>query len=229
MKYTEIKGKKEKCRLMDYAVDMLKDRHEAGHRLAGALAAYKGSKDAIILAIPRGALQIGEVMHAELGLPLDIIVTKKIPHPYNPEFAIGAVGPDGEYFLNAGAAAEVRPEYVEIQRGKLAAAVEERYIRYRGERPKPVLEGKTAILIDDGIATGSTMLAAIHVIRKQKPKKIVVAVPVGPPDSVAMVAAEADDTICLISPQMFYAIGSFYEDFAQVEDEEAIAILKRCQ
>jgi len=208
---------------------MFRDRHDAGRKLASALAAYRGKKDAIILAIPRGALQIGEVLHAELGLPLDIIITKKIPHPYNEEYAIGAVGPDGEYFVNAGAAAEVRPEFIEVQRGRLAADVEERYVRYRGDLPKPALKGKTVILIDDGIATGSTMLAAIHVIRKQKPKKIVVAVPVGPPDSVARIAAEADETICLEKPEAFFAIGSFYEDFSQVEDEEAIAILKRCR
>jgi predicted phosphoribosyltransferase len=208
---------------------MFRDRYDAGKRLADALVAYKGMKNAIILAIPRGALQIGEVLHSELGLPLDIIITKKIPHPFNPEYAIGAVGPDGEHFVNAGAAAEVRQEYIEFQRGKIAAAVEERYVLYRGERKKPELKGKTVILIDDGIATGSTMLAAIHVIRKQKPKKIVVAVPVGPPDSVAMIAAEADETVCLFTPQAFYAIGAFYENFVQVEDEEAIAILRKCQ
>lgn len=208
---------------------MFRDRHDAGHKLAGALASYKGRKDAIILAIPRGALQLGEVLHAELGLPLDIIITKKIPHPMNPEYAIGAVGPDGEHFVNAGAAAEVRPEYVDVQLGRLAANVEERYARYRGDLPKPALKGKTVILIDDGIATGSTMLAAIHVIRKQKANKIVVAVPIGPPDSMARIAAEADETICLEKPDAFFAIGSFYENFEQVGDEEAIAILKKCR
>ena len=208
---------------------MFRDRHDAGRKLALALAAYRGRKDAIILAIPRGALQVGEILHSELGLPLDIIITKKIPHPYNEEYAIGAVGPDGEYFVNAGAAAEVRPEFIQVQRGRLAAVVEEKYVRYRGDFPKPALKGKTVILIDDGIATGSTMLAAIHVIRRQKPKKIVVAVPVGPPDSVARIAAEADETVCLEKPEAFFAIGSFYEDFSQVEDEEAIAILKRCR
>ncbi|MCI0503944.1 phosphoribosyltransferase [Candidatus Micrarchaeota archaeon] len=208
---------------------MFRDRYDAGRRLAAALAGYKGGKDTLILAIPRGALQIGEVLYRELGLPLDIIVTKKIPHPMSVEYAIGAVGPDGEYFVNAGAAAEIGQEYVEIQRKKLAAAVEERYARYRGARAKPLLKGKTVILVDDGIATGSTVLAAIHIIRKHKPKKIVVAVPVGPPDSVAMIAAEADEMVCLEQPSLFHAIGAFYEDFAQVEDEEAIAILKRCR
>jgi putative phosphoribosyl transferase len=208
---------------------MFKDRFDAGRQLAEALKAYKGKKDAIILAIPRGALQTGKVLHEQLGLPLDIIITKKIPHPMNEEYAIGAVGPDGEYFVNAVAAAEIKPEYIEAQKAKLAVAVDEKYTRYRGRRPKPDLHGKTVILIDDGIATGSTMLAAIHVLRKQKPKKIVIAVPVGPPDSIAMLAAEADEVICLMQPEMFFAIGAFYENFEQVEDAEAIAILNKCR
>jgi putative phosphoribosyl transferase len=107
--------------------------------------------------------------------------------------------------------------------------VEEKYKRYRGDRPKPDLRGKTVIIVDDGIATGSTLIAAIHVIRKQKPAKIVVAVPVAPADGLAKVKAEADEVICLSVPEEFYAIGQFYDDFPQVEDEEAIAILKKCQ
>ncbi len=208
---------------------MFRDRYAAGLELAAALKAYKGKKDVIILAIPRGALQIGKVLHKELGLPLDIVITKKIPHPMNEEYAIGAVGPDGEYFVNAAHAAEIKPDYIESQRKRLEAVVEEKYRRYRGERPKTDLTGKTVILIDDGIATGSTMLAAIHVLRKQKPKKIVAAFPVGPPDSVAMLAAEADEVVCLMQPDMFFAIGAFYENFRQVEDAEAIAILEECR
>ena len=208
---------------------MFRDRVEAGKQLADALKAYKGKKDAMILAIPRGALKMGEVLHKELGLPLDIIITKKIPHPMNEEYAIGAVGPGGEFFINAVAAAEVKPEYIEAQKAKLFAAVDDRYRSYRGNRPKPELKGKAVIIIDDGIATGSTVLAAIHVIRKQKPKRIVVAVPVGPPDSVAMLAGEADEVICLMQPGMFFAIGAFYKDFAEVTDKEAIAILEGCR
>jgi len=208
---------------------MYRDRFDAGRKLAVGLLAYKGRKDAIILAIPRGALQMGRVLHAELGLPLDIIITKKIPHPLNPEYAIGAVGPDGEHFVNAGAAAQVKPEYIEAQLGRLRADVEERYARYRGNVPKAQVRGKTVILVDDGVATGSTMLAAIHVLRKQKPARIVVAVPVGPPDSIAMLKAEADEVVCLMQPEMFFAIGAFYEEFAQVEDKEAIAILRDCR
>ncbi|MEW6722352.1 MAG: phosphoribosyltransferase family protein [Candidatus Micrarchaeota archaeon] len=207
---------------------LFSDRFDAGRRLAAALAPYKGRKDAIILAIPRGALQIGKVLHERLGLPLDIIVTKKIPHPMSDEFAIGAVGPGGEYFVNPDAAPDILPEYIESQRRRLEAAVGEKYSRYRGGRPRPELKGKTIILVDDGIATGSTIIAAIHVLRKQAPAKIVVAVPVAPPDGLRRVAEQADEVVCLATPTDFMAIGQFYSDFTQVEDEEAIAILAEC-
>ncbi len=207
---------------------MFRDRHDAGEQLAKALARYKGKKDVLILAIPRGALQIGEVLHEELKTPLDIIVTKKIGHPMSEEYAIGAVGPDGEYVISEGAV-DVSPEYIIGERKRLEAVVEEKYRRYRGDRPKPDVRGKTVILVDDGIATGSTLIAAIHVIRKQKPAKIVVAVPVAPAEGLAKVKAQADEVICLLVPPDFYAIGQFYDSFPQVEDEEAIAILKKCR
>jgi predicted phosphoribosyltransferase len=171
---------------------------------------------------------IGELLHQELGAPLDIIVTKKIPHPMSKEYAIGAVGPGGEWFVDPEAASGVGEGYIEAQRARLEKVVEEKYERYRGERPRPAIKGKIVILIDDGIATGSTMIAAIHVLRKQKPAKIVVAVPVAPPDSFARIAAEADEVIYLMQPTPFFAIGAFYQDFRQVEDDEAIAILARC-
>ncbi len=205
---------------------MFKDRYDAGEQLAKALGAYAGRDDVVILAIPRGALQIGKVLHERLKAPLDIIVTKKIPHPMSEEFAIGAVGPGGEFFINP--MSDASPLYIEEQRKRLAAAVEEKYERYRGKTPRPALRGKTVVIVDDGIATGSTMLAAIHVIRKQKPKRIVVAVPVGPTDTVALIAKEADEMVCLLRPEYFFAIGQFYERFDQVEDDEAIRILKEC-
>ncbi|MEW6748149.1 MAG: phosphoribosyltransferase family protein [Candidatus Micrarchaeota archaeon] len=207
---------------------MFRDRYDAGMRLSEALSHYKGRKDAIVLAIPRGALQIGEVLHKELGLPLDIIVTKKIPHPISEEYAIGAVGPGGECFLTE-AAEGIETAHIERERKRLAGVVEEKYVRYRGKRAKPELAGKVVIIIDDGIATGSTMLAAIHVVRKQKPARIVVAVPVGPADTIKALEKEADEFVCLDTPSEFFAIGQFYQDFTQIEDEEAIAILKRCR
>lgn len=207
---------------------MFKDRYDAGMHLAKALSGYKGREDVIILAIPRGALQIGEVLHNELKAPLDIIVTKKIPHPMSEEYAIGAVGPGGECFVTE-AGMDIDPKHIEKERKRLEKAVEEKYARYRGKRARPKLRDRVVILIDDGIATGSTMLAAIHVVRKQKPAKIVVAVPVAPPESLKRIEEEADEVICLDMPMGFAAIGQFYDDFVQVEDEEAIAILKKCK
>jgi len=208
---------------------MFHDRFDAGKRLAKALERYKGRKDAIILAIPRGALQIGEVLHEKLGLPLDIIITKKIPHPMQEEFAIGAVGSGGVRIINDEAAASVPNEYLENKIREITRSIEEKYKRYRGNEPVPVLNGKIVILVDDGIATGSTMIAAIRIARKQRPKKIIVAVPVAPADALVHIKAEADEVICLEIPGVFFAIGAFYDDFVQVEDEEAIAILARCR
>lgn len=207
-----------------------KDRLEAGEKLAVALKRYKGSKDAILLAIPRGALQIGEVLHKRLGLPLDIIITKKIPHPMNDEFAIGAVASGGLSFINDPSAIEVPMAYVERKIAEISASIDERYKRYRGSRtPPPDLQGKTVIIVDDGIATGSTMRIALRIVRTQKPKSVVVAVPVGPKDAVESLRKEADEIVCLETPEPFFAIGQFYDSFPQVEDEEAIGILKRCK
>lgn len=208
---------------------MFIDRYDAAKQLANALVHYKGRTDVLILAIPRGALQIGEVLHAELKAPLDIIVTKKIPHPMSEEYAIGAVGPNGEWFVDENAAVDVKQEHIERERKRLDVLVVARYVRYRGKRPMPVINGKIVIIVDDGVATGSTMIAAVHVVRKQKPEKIVVAVPVGANDAIEKLRAIADEVICLSIPPEFFAIGQFYEKFPQVEDEEAIAILKKCR
>ncbi len=207
---------------------MFRDRHEAGNHLAEALARYKGKKDTVILAIPRGALQIGAVLHEKLGLPLDIIITKKIPHPMNDEFAIGAVGPGGRYFLNDPSAIEVPMGYVERKIDEISESIDERYGMYRWKKPLLKLDGKTVIIVDDGVATGSTMRIAIKIIRLQNPARIVVAVPVGPPDIVELLKSDAEEVVCLETPFPFFAIGQFYESFPQVEDEEAMAILKRC-
>jgi len=204
-----------------------KNRNDAGKKLAERLVKYKNKKDTIILAIPRGSLQIGFVLAKELKLPLDIIIVKKIPHPSNPEYAIGAVGIN-ESIVNEDVIKSegVSENYINNVTKELTKAIEERYKRYRGEKSLPDLKGKIVILIDDGIATGYTMLAGVNIIRKQNPKKIVLAVPVAPPSSLDKFKGLVDELICLETPDMFSAIGEFYEDFSQVEDKDAIRLLK---
>lgn len=147
----------------------------------------------------------------------------------NDEFAIGAVGVGRIHFLNNPSAPDLPHKYVEKKIKEISESITERYARYRGSAAPPSLKGKRVLLVDDGIATGSTMRIAIRIIRKQEPARIIVAVPVGAPDSVCALRLEADEVVCLETPEPFFAIGQFYESFPQVEDEEAIEILKRCR
>jgi len=206
---------------------MFKDRFEAGKELVERLIKYKNSKDAIILAIPRGGLQIGHVLATELNIPLDIIIVKKIPHPSNPEYAIGAVGIE-EVILNKEVvvASSIPDSYVDAEVKELTEAIKQRYKNYRGNKPLPKLKGKTVILADDGLATGHTMMAAVGIVKKQNPKKVVLAVPVAPPETIKRFKGVVDEIVCLDQPSFFFAIGEFYANFEQVEDGEAIRLLK---
>ncbi|MBW2992257.1 phosphoribosyltransferase [Candidatus Woesearchaeota archaeon] len=206
---------------------LFKDRFEAGERLAKELVKYKNSKDAIILAIPRGGLEIGNVLAKELNIALDIIIVKKIPYPGQEEYAIGAVGVNESIVNEDVVRSENIPKsYVDGQIKELTKAIKERYENYRGKKPLPNLKGKIVILTDDGIATGYTMLAAVDIIRRQNPAEIILAVPVAPPESLDKFVGKADKIICLEKPEMFFAIGQFYENFTQVENGEAIKLLE---
>jgi len=206
---------------------MFEDRRKAAEKLSEALKEYKGNKDAIILAIPRGALEIGEVLREKLELPLDIVVTKKIGAPGNEEFAIGVVGPDGQYSCNEDVLATygIPMSYVKEEAERLKHVIKRRYEDYRGSATPPDLKGKTCIIVDDGIATGHTTEAAVQYLRRQKAKKIVLAVPVSAVDSAARLEKEVDEFICLERPRDFFAVGQFYDIFPQVSDEEAKEIL----
>lgn len=207
------------------------DRFHAGKLLAEKLMKYKDKKEVIVLAIPRGGLQIGYEVAKALNAPLDIVLTKKIPFPHQPEVAIGAVGHGGEVTLNTPLIKEHKiPEtYIQEQIKLLQRALQEKYKKYKGtEKPIP-LKGKTVIIADDGIAMGSTMIAAIHTVRKKQPAKIIAAFPVGSPEAVKKVGYEADHTICLEIPAMFFSIGGYYDSFPQVEDKEAIKLLKKAK
>ena len=205
-----------------------KDRHEAGIKLAEQLKKYKGNKDAVVLAIPRGGVEIGYEIAKSLDAELDVIVTKKIGLPDDEEFAIGSVAPDRKIMLNEGTIRvyNVREDYIRDKTREIGKEIERRYKKYRGKYELPSLKNKTVILTDDGIATGFTAKAAISYIKSQKPKKIILAVPVAPADFAREIKKEVDEFVCLHSTNQFFSISQFYESFPQLEDKEVKNYLK---
>lgn len=205
---------------------IFRDRTEAGRKLAAALMGYKG-KDVVVLAIPRGGVVVASEVAKALGAPLDIVVTRKIEAPGEPEYAIGAVTQEGDVIMDRQAAESLGAsrEYLDSQIRQKQDEVKERMHRFRGERPYPKLEGKVVMIVDDGIATGSSVGAAVMSVRKRGPKEIVVAVPVAPVDSVETLAEDGSKVVCLETPGPFMAIGEFYGSFDQVEDDQVKRIL----
>jgi len=201
--------------------EILQDRKEAAILLSEKLEKYQGS-DAIILAVPRGGVPIGYEIAKNLHLPLDVILSKKIGHPLNKEFAIGAVSLDSSFIDNH---PEISTAYIESETKKLRESLQDKYNLYMGDRKPADVTGKTVILVDDGIATGNTLLACIAMLRKNKPQKIIVAVPVVPFDTVKVFQQKADEFIYLIASKDFRGVGGFYEDFEQVNDDEVIRML----
>ncbi|MFV5699890.1 phosphoribosyltransferase [Flavobacterium sp. ZT3R17] len=201
--------------------EILKDRIEAGLLLAEKLKTYQNS-NSIILAVPRGGVPIGHEIAKKLHLPLDIVLSKKIGHPYNKEFAIGAVSLDSMIIDEHPGVSNV---YIDEEITRLRKLLKEKYQLYMGNREPMDIKGKNVILVDDGIATGNTLLASIKMLRKQKPAKIIVAVPVLPYGTVAMFERNTDEFIYLIASKSFRGVGGFYEEFDQVEDEEVVKIL----
>jgi predicted phosphoribosyltransferase len=203
------------------------DRVEAGRSRASALLYLKG-KDAIVLAIPRGGIVVGFEVANALGIPLDIIIPRKIGAPDNPELAIGAMTEDGTIILNQRLIKylQVSEDYIKRESEKQRLEIERRLKLYRGEAPYPNLKSRDVIIVDDGIATGSTMKAALASVRKRGAKTVVIAVPVGPPSMIRELKRQADRVVCLHAPEYFEAIGQFYEDFTQTADEEEVRLLK---
>lgn len=201
--------------------EILKDRIEAGLLLAEKLKRYQNS-NSIILAVPRGGVPIGHEIAKKLHLPLDIVLSKKIGHPYNKEFAIGAVSLDSMIIDEHSGVSNV---YIDEEITRLRKLLKEKYELYMGNKEPMDIKDKNVILVDDGIATGNTLLASIKMLRKQKPAKIIVAVPVLPYATVPIFEKNTDEFIYLIASKSFRGVGGFYEEFNQVEDEEVIKIL----
>lgn len=201
---------------------IFKDRIDAAKQLVNKLQAYKNC-NGIVLAVPRGGVPLGELIAKELHLPLDLLLSKKIGHPMNKEYAIGAVTLFG-HTLNENAN-DIDKNYIESAIIEIKQNLKARQKKFMGDKNLPSLKNKIAIIVDDGIATGQTLIAGIKLLREQHPDKIVVAVPVAAYDSYERIAKLVDDIICLHTPEQFDGVGAFYENFEQVSDEEVIAIL----
>lgn len=205
---------------------MWRNRREAGRELAEALKEFKG-KEIIVLAIPRGGVVVGDEVARSLNAPLDIVVPRKIGAPFNPELAIGAIAADGSRVLDEGLIERlsVSRDYLEREIQAQTIEIKRRMKKYRGELPPVKVKGKTVIVVDDGVATGATTMAAIKFLHNEQPKELVLAIPVGPPETVEKLKKEVDKLVCLSIPFLFYAVGQFYEQFEQTTDEEVMTIL----
>jgi len=203
-----------------------RDREQAGKTLAQALKGLDGD-EVVVLAIPRGGVVVGSEVAKELGATLDVIVTRKIGAPGEPEFALGAVTQTGEVILDEPSIdmLHVPQDYLDREVASQREEVKDRMRRFRGDRPIPSLKGKVVVIVDDGIATGNTILAALRSVRMQGARSVIVAVPVGPAETIAKLTGEADRVVCLETPEPFFAIGQFYSEFNQVEDDEVRRIL----
>ena len=216
-----------KVRILSDSGEQFKDRIEAGKLLADELKEYKG-KDAVVLGIPRGGIIIASGIAGLIDGELDIVLSRKLKAPDNPELAIGAIAEGGKLFLH-----EMLSEgfadskYIEKEKAHQLAEIGRRIKLYRAIRAKAALKGRIVIITDDGLATGATMQAALWSAAQEGPKRLIAAVPVAPEDTIERIAPDADELICLRSPEFFAAVGQFYRHFDQVEDEEVLAILKK--
>ncbi len=205
---------------------MFRDRIQAAERLAVALAAYRGQHP-LVLAIPRGAVPMAKLIAERLKGDFDVVLVRKLRAPGQPELAIGSVDESGwTYIAPFAASTGADAQHIEAEKRKQLETIRQRRAQYTPLRAHIKPDGRTVIVVDDGLATGATMIAALHGLRQQKPARLVCAVPVAPPDTLEKVRALADEAVCLETPEWFQAVGQFYQDFQQVEDEEVIALLK---
>ena len=206
---------------------MFRNREEAGRMLAGELSRYRNDPTALILALPRGGVAVGYQLSLALHLPLDVLMTRKIGAPGNPEYAIGAVAETGSCSLNQeavnsfGLSQHELEQLIHVQEKEIAR----RKDLYRQGRPLPQLTGRTVLLVDDGIATGATFIASALAIRSLQPRRLVGVLPVGPPSTIREVRSHVDELVVLMTPEPFEAVGNFFVDFTQVEDRDVIQYL----
>lgn len=204
---------------------MFNNRFDAAQRLGGALLRYRGQHP-LILGIPRGAVSMARHIARQLEGEVDVVLVRKLRSPYNAELALGAVDETGWMYVGDYAARYGgTPEYLQQEKARQLEVMQQRRRQYTPIRPPFDPAGRMVIVVDDGLATGSTMIAALHALRARSPARLICAVPVAPPDTVEKVSAYCDDMVCLEAPWNFQAVGQFYQDFPQVSDEEVIAAL----
>ena len=202
---------------------MFEDRLDAARQLADALAAWRGSNP-LVLAIPRGAVPMGAALAEALQGELDVVLVHKLSSRWNPEYAIGAIDESG--WSHVSDPGEAEEGWLREEKARRLEGLRQRRAQYSPERPPIDARDRVAIIVDDGLATGATMIAALHAVRAQAPKRLICAVPVAAPDSLRKVEAYADEVVCLHAPWNFHAVGQFYRRFGQVEDDEVIACLQ---
>ena len=204
---------------------MFKSRADAARRLATALATYRG-RNPLVLAIPRGAVGMGRVLAEELGGELDVVLVRKLRAPFSSEFAVGAIDESGwSYISDQAAQAGADEAYLEREKCTQFETLRKRRAQYTPARSPVDPMGRIVIVVDDGLATGASMIAALHAARARKPQRLICAVPIAAPESLERVRPLADEVVCLATPEEFYAVGQFYREFPQVEDEEVVALL----
>lgn len=204
---------------------MFRNREEAARHLARALGSYRG-QDPLVLAIPRGAVPMARIIAGHLGGELDVVLVRKLGTPMQPELALGSVDEDGAVFLAGHEGwSWLPPRFIERERLEQKRILDQRRRQYASVRPPVEVAGRIAIVVDDGVATASTMIAALRSVRRRGPARLVAAFAVGPPESVDRIRPYADEVVCLATPAEFVAVGRFFQDFRQITDDEVVSIL----